>query len=67
MVTLYQLTWESDLNNKETWRLHESPMSVTTDRIAWVLRQQPDVQPDAAMRKMIYAWEAAKEPYKFSK
>ena len=63
MVTLYQLTWESDLNNKETWRLHESPMSVTTDRIAWVLRQQPDV----AMRDMIYAWEAAKEPYKFSK
>ena len=63
MVTLYQLTWESDLNDKSTWRLHESPMSVTTDRIAWVLRKQPD----AAMRKMIYAWEAAKEPYKFSK
>ena len=63
MVTLYQLTWESDLNDKETWRLHESPMSVTTDRIAWVMRKQPN----AAMRKMIYAWEAAKEPYKFSK
>ena len=38
MVTLYQLTWESDLEKKDTWKLHESPMSVTTDRIAWVLR-----------------------------
>ena len=50
---LYQLTYESPLNNPAKWQLHKAPYQCNSQRVLWYDKSDPP----ARVEQMMYAYE----------
>ena len=50
---LYQLTYESPLNDPSKWQLHEAPYQCNSQRLLWYDKSDPP----ARVEQLFYAYE----------
>lgn len=54
---LYQLTYESPLDDPSKWKLHEAPYQINSQRLLWYDKSDPT----ARLEQMFYAYENKKD------
>ena len=50
---LYQLTHDSDLTDQSTWKLHEYPLQVKSERVVWIRGKRFTPR----LKQLVYEWE----------
>ena len=54
---LYQLTHDSDLADQSTWKLHDYPLQVKSERVVWIRGKRFS----GRLKQLVYEWEMADE------